>query len=97
MWSERNPNGTFPRAGAQGIYLSDRTNGGWNYFVLKNVVLSYNFRDILQNVNWTKDMKVYLNIQNIASHANQRGYNPENGDVSYPWATTLILGLNAKF
>jgi TonB-linked SusC/RagA family outer membrane protein len=97
MWSESNPNGTFPRAGAQGVYLSDRTNGGWNYFVLKNVVLSYNFRDILQNVNWTKDLKVYLNIQNFASYANQRGYNPENGDVSYPWATTFILGLNAKF
>lgn len=41
MWSESNPNGTFPAAGAKGVFLSDRTNGDWRYFILKNIQLSY--------------------------------------------------------
>ena len=35
MWSPSNPNGTFPRAGASNLYLSDRSNSGWNYLLSK--------------------------------------------------------------
>jgi hypothetical protein len=48
-------------------------------------------------VNWIKQLTVYVNAQNYISFANHRGYNPENGDTTYPWAKTLIFGINAKF
>ena len=47
MWSESNINGSFPRAGAQEIYLSDRTNGNWKYFVVKNIKLGYDFSNLI--------------------------------------------------
>ncbi|MDR3219321.1 MAG: TonB-dependent receptor [Dysgonamonadaceae bacterium] len=97
MWSERNPNGTFPRAGAKGVYFSDRTHGHWRYFIVKNIVLGYDFRNTLKAANWMKTCKVYFNIQNPFSFANHRGYNPENGDVTYPWIRSYTLGLSVNF
>ena len=97
MWSESNPNGTFPRAGAKDVYFSDRTSANWSYFIVKNIKLGYDFSSSIKNVNWIKELTVYLNAQNYISFANHRGYNPENGDTTYPWAKTMIFGINAKF
>lgn len=97
MWSEDNPDGDFPRAGAQGSYVSDRTNADWHYFILKNIIFSYDFSGLMGNVNWIESAKFYINMQNFVAASNQRGYNPENGDVSYPWARTTIFGIKANF
>ncbi len=99
MWSESNNDGEFPRAGAQGVYLSDRTNGGWKYFVLKSVKLTYDLKTIskLNNMGWLKKASCFIDLQNYMNYANHRGYNPENGDVSYPWSKTVLLGLSTKF
>ena len=48
MWSSSNPNGIFPAPGAHGIYLSDRTNAGWKYFMIKNIQLNYDFSSLLR-------------------------------------------------
>lgn len=96
MWREGvNENGSFPRPGARGVYASKRTNGDWNYFLLKNVKLSYQFDRSI--VKWANNLTLYVNLQNFANKANHRGYNPENGDDSYAWAKTVIFGINAKF
>jgi TonB-dependent starch-binding outer membrane protein SusC len=97
MWSESNPNGTFPRAGAKDVYFSDRTSAHWSYFIMKNIKLGYDFSSTIKSVNWIKELTVYVNAQNYLSSANHRGYNPENGDTTYPWAKTMIFGINAKF
>jgi len=97
MWSETNTDGTFPRAGAKDTYFSDRTNGHWSYFVIKNIKLGYNLSSVISKTNWIKELSVYVNAQNYICFANQRGYNPENGDVSYPWTKTMMFGINAKF
>ncbi len=97
MWSENNPNGTFPRAGAKDVYFSDRTSAHWSYFIVKNIKLGYDFSPSIKKINWVKELTVYLNAQNYISFANHRGYNPENGDTTYPWAKTMIFGINAKF
>ena len=91
-----NPDGNHPSAGAKGIFLSDRTNGDWAYFVLKNIQLSYNFSPLLK-VRAVKDLTLNVNFQNVAAWANHTGYNPENGDVSNPYARTIMFGLSAKF
>lgn len=98
MWhATKNPNGTFPRAGSTGVYLSDRTNANWNYFVLRNIKLAYDFSSLI-NVKGINNLNMYVNLQNFLSTApKHRGYNPENGDVSHPWAKMVIIGVNAKF
>ncbi len=97
MWSESNPNGTFPRAGAKDMYFSDRTSAHWSYFIVKNIKLGYDFSSLIKKADWVKELTVFLNAQNYISYANHRGYNPENGDTTYPWAKTMIFGINAKF
>ena len=92
-----NPNGKFPRAGASNAYLSDRTNADWSYFVLRNIKLSYDFSDLIK-IEGFEGLSVYVNMQNYLSIAKKhRGYNPENGDVSHPWAKIIMFGFNARF
>lgn len=96
MWSASNPNGSYPRPGAKEIYQSDRTNADWNYFILKNIQLSYDFTSLIP-VRTIKSLALNVNFQNFLTFANHRGYNPENGDVSNPFAKTVLIGVSAKF
>lgn len=96
MWSEANPDGTYPAAGAHNVYLSDRTNANWNYFILKNIQFTYDFTSLI-NIQTLKKFEATLNLQNFVTFANHRGYNPINGDTSSPWAKSVIIGLNIKF
>ena len=96
MWSPSNPNGTAPMAGAKGVKLSDRTNADWAYFILKNVQLSYDFSKLI-NSKYIKGLVFNVNFQNFGTWANHIGYNPENGDVSNPYAKIVMFGVNAKF
>lgn len=98
MWSESNPNGTFARAGAQNQCASDRTSGGKHYFIIKSIALGYDFgANPFGLTKGIKGFNVTLNFQNFITFANHRGYNPENGDNSNPWAKTVSLSINAKF
>jgi len=96
MWSTTNTGGTFPAAGAHNVYLSDRTNGDWNYFILKNISLSYDLTSVI-GIKTVRSLAVSLNFQNFVTFANHRGYNPVNGDISNPWGKSIIFGINAKF
>ena len=96
MWSPENPDGDYPTAGAHDVYLSDRTNSNWKYFILKNIQVNYDLAPLLK-IKSVKSLKVNLNFQNFVTFANHRGYNPINGDTSNPWAISIILGINAKF
>ena len=98
MWSPSNPNGTFPRAGASNLYLSDRSNSEWNYFIIKSIALSYDFgNNPIKGIKGIKGISAFVNLQNFITFANHRGYNPENGDPSHPWIKTITIGVNAKF
>ena len=98
MWSSENPNGTFPRAGASNVHGSSRTNSNWYYFVVKSIVLSYDFgANPIKGIKGVKGLSAYINAQNFITFANHRGYNPENGDMSNPWVKTINIGVNAKF
>lgn len=96
MWSPSNPNGSAPMAGAKGVMLSDRTNADWAYFILKNVQISYDFSKLI-NSKYIKGLVFNVNFQNFGTWANHIGYNPENGDVSNPYARIIMFGVNAKF
>ena len=48
MWSPENPDGDYPTAGAHDVYLSDRTNSNWKYFILKNIQVNYDLAPLLK-------------------------------------------------
>lgn len=96
MWSIDNPNGTAPALGSKGNKLCDRTNGNWAYFVLKNIQLSYDFSKLIKS-KYIKGLAFNVNLQNFVTWANHDGYNPENGDLSNPYAKVVLMGVNVKF
>ncbi|MBQ5638665.1 MAG: SusC/RagA family TonB-linked outer membrane protein [Alistipes sp.] len=96
MWSPSNMDGDAPMAGAKGVMLSDRTNADWSYFILKNIQLSYDFSKLIKS-KYIKGLVFNVNLQNFVTSANHIGYNPENGDVSNPYAKIVMFGVNAKF
>lgn len=97
MWRDDNPGGTFPAPGANEGYQSDRSNGNRNYFIVKNIRLGYTIDPELFNAKWFKNLNVYVNAQNYISFANFRGWNPETGNMQFPLAKSLMLGVNANF
>lgn len=98
MWSESNPSGTYPAPGASNVHESDRINSGWNYFVVKSIALSYDFgKNPIKGIKGIKSLSATVNFQNFITFSNQRGYNPENGDIKYPWVKIVNIGVNAKF
>ncbi|MCF0192670.1 MAG: TonB-dependent receptor, partial [Prevotella sp.] len=95
-----NTSGTSPRRGFAAFY-SDRTHANWSYFVLRNIQLGYDFSDLLKQANFkgVKGLTFNINLQNFFAFTDKRnrGYNPENGDVSTPWGKTIMFGLKANF
>lgn len=97
MWTPSNPDGFLPSPGAGNCQLSDRICKGWYYFVIKSIGLNYDFGKNPFGAGWIRQLSAGLNFQNFITLSNQRGYNPENGDTSYPWIRTVNLNVNIKF
>lgn len=98
MWTPQNPNGTLPSPGANNIYMSDRICKNHHYFVVKSIALSYDFGyQPIKCCKIVKGITAGINLENFITFADQRGYNPENGDTSYPWIKTVNFSLSLKF
>lgn len=54
-------------------------------------------RILLKGIKGIKSLSATVNFQNFITFSNQRGYNPENGDIKYPWVKIVNIGVNAKF
>jgi len=98
MWTPENPDGFLPSPGANNVQMSDRIAAGKFYFVIKSIALNYDFGEApFKWLPGVKGLAVGVNLQNFITFANQRGYNPETGDTSYPWIRTVSLNLSLKF
>ncbi len=98
MWSPTNPNGTLPSPGANNVYNSDRICKNHHYFVVKSIALTYDFGyQPIKSCKILKGITAGINLENYLTFADQRGYNPENGDTSYPWLRTVNFNLSVKF
>lgn len=98
MWTPDNPNGTLPSPGANNSYMTDKISKGKYYFVIKSIALSYDFGfQPIKAWKAVKGITAGINFENFITFANQRAYNPENGDISYPWIRTVNLSLSVKF
>jgi TonB-dependent starch-binding outer membrane protein SusC len=97
MWSPSNPEGTFAKAGSKQNSFSNRSNGGRNFFIIRNIRLGYDINPKIFKKLPVQGLNVYVNAQNFATFTNFRGYNPETGDVTNPFAKTLLFGFNVNF
>ena len=97
MWRESNPGGSRPKAGAKDVHFSDQTNGNRDHFLIRNIRLGYSFNPHWFGMVAIKGLKAYVNAQNYFTFTNFQGYNPENGNVAYPYAKSLLFGLDVNF
>ncbi len=72
------------------------------YLRIKNLEVGYTFPSLLKNAIHAKNIRVYMNISNLASFDNVRKYeiDPEieaRAAVVYPQQRTVLLGFNITF
>ena len=112
-WHGEGTSNRFPR-----VVANDK-NGNWNkfsdlslydgsYLRISNVVLGYDFADMINNVVPVSQLRLYVSAQNLFTFTSYRGMDPEVGyaasswasgiDIgTYPHARTYMIGLNVKF
>lgn len=76
---------------------SDAVLSDGAYLRVKNVALSYTFKD-----NWVKELKmgsaqVFLQGQNLLTFTNFKGYDPESPASNIPPLRTIVVGLKFSF
>ena len=89
--------------------VSDRYIEDGSYLRIKNITLGYTFKKELMNKCHLKNVRVYVNLQNIATFTHYTGYDPEIGASTqsanvygldngrYPSPTVYSVGLNVTF
>ncbi|MET1055946.1 MAG: SusC/RagA family TonB-linked outer membrane protein, partial [Pedobacter sp.] len=109
-WTETNPSNTLYRAGGQGPlgYYSTRTLEDGSFLKLKTVSMSYTIPTQFTQKLHMKSLSVTAAAQNLYTFTKYTGMDPEVStknsaltpgfDYSaYPYARTLVFGLNASF
>ena len=90
-------------------YVSDIYVKDADYLRINNLTVGYSLADILADVEFISDVKIYAAVNNLYTFTNYNGMDPEvgyNGDVNwgsgvdlglYPLPRTVMLGLNLNF
>ena len=108
-----NPGTSTPRATTADPNDNDRVSDRYiedgSYLRIKNITLGYNFKkDLISKVGFD-NVRVYVNLQNVATITNYTGYDPEIGASTqstnvygldngrYPSPTVYSVGLNLTF
>lgn len=109
-WTDSNPSNTLYRVGGQGPlgYYSSRVLEDGSFLKLKTVSLSYNISSqFIKKLN-IRSLAVTASAQNLYTFTKYTGMDPEVStknsaltpgfDYSaYPYARTLVFGINASF
>ncbi len=103
-----NPNAKYPKISKNTRYLvSDRFVEDGSYIRLKNVQLSYNFKDLKINNFKLDHLQAYVAAQNLFTLTNYSFYSPDVSTIGagisrgvdqfgYPDAKVFMLGLRLK-
>ncbi|WP_290539987.1 TonB-dependent receptor [Alistipes sp.] len=78
-----------------------------SYLRLRNIQLGYRFGDRIIRKLRLKGLRLYMNVENVATWAHNTGYTPEIGGsalafgiddgYTYPMPTTITFGVNVTF
>lgn len=109
-WTESNPNGTVPFAGARGMetYLrSDALVYDGSYLKIKQIQIGYTLPKKLFPKKFVKNIRIYGSLDDFFTFTSYPGFDPEtsvsavNGmgidKGSYPGSKKMVLGINVEF
>ncbi len=111
-WTESNQNAAFPRPlrSKAVMRVSDQYVENGSYFRFQNITLGYNVpTDFLSFTKYVSALRVYASLQNFFTITSYSGDNPEVSKYgqdnlgagydafSYPFAKSVLFGLNVKF
>ena len=112
-WHGEGTSNTMPRLSATSNrntnYVSDIFMHNADYLRINNLTLGYNFNELLSNVNFMSNLKLYAAVNNLYTFTDYKGMDPEvrfGHDASwasgidlglYPQARTVMFGLSADF
>jgi len=90
-------------------FISDVFMHDADYLRINNLTIGYNFNEILSNIKFISNLKMYMAVNNLYTFTNYKGMDPEvrfghdAGWASgidlglYPQARTVMFGLSADF
>ncbi|SBW06864.1 TonB-dependent receptor [uncultured Dysgonomonas sp.] len=100
-WTPDNPTNTYPSA-RQGrlYYASDWFVKDGSFLRIQNLNLGYNFSS--SKIKWLKNVRLYLNAENLYTFTKFEGYDPEVGldgrySGGYPKLRKYTIGLDITF
>jgi len=112
-WHGEGTSNTMPRLSATSNrntnYISDIFMHNADYLRINNLTLGYNFNELLSNVKFISNLKLYAAVNNLYTFTDYNGMDPEvrfGHDASwasgvdlglYPQARTVMFGLSADF
>lgn len=90
-------------------YVSDIYMHDADYLRINNLTLGYNFNEVLSNVKWMSNLRMYMAVNNLYTFTDYDGMDPEvryGHDASwasgidlglYPQARTVMFGMSVDF
>lgn len=97
-WTPENQGAVIPSPGANANYQDAVKIQKADYFKLKDVTLSYDFKKNLLQKAYISNARVYCSLKNFFTVSKIDGYDSErNGAVTFPLSKQVVLGLNLTF
>lgn len=90
--------GSSAEQAARYFIMSDGAYSNASYIRIKNISLSYSFKQKLLDKLKVKTIRVYINAQNLFTITNYKGNDPETRSFySFPPLKTIVAGLQFNF
>lgn len=110
-WTPETPNAKYPKPSiSTRTSMSDRFVEDGSYIRLRNIQLAYNLPVQKLNLNWLRNLQVYVSGQNMLTFTNYSWWDPEVNSqggsnsvnqgidyFTYPMAKSVTVGLRAGF
>ncbi len=100
FWLPENPDAEYPRLGNEPP-LDARAYKQRSFVRLQNISLAYNFGSGLLESIGIRDLKVFVNANNLATWTNWKGWDPETGQGiirgGRPLTTSFTAGIDFSF
>ena len=100
-WTPQNSNSTIPALTAVNLNDEGRVSEYYiedgSYMKLKNVVLGYTLPKTITEKLKIRNLRVYVQAQDLLTITKYKGADPEGLGYPYPLPRTLTVGLNLGF
>jgi len=97
-WTPENPQGSFPRPGAETPYRSTINYMDASFLKLRNATVGYTLPANIAQTLSMRSLRLYLSGRNLYTWTKADNYDPERGGAaSYPMTRLLVVGVDLQF